>query len=311
MPSHPGSRRSVGRSEICVHAADSAVTETIKRTTRPYFVLDGNICALLAAKEHVTVFIYDPIAPDPEGIINQGQGNATARAIQVLRDEPINERAMLALFKEVIANNRSGGWRQIEKPALLQPLPPPGLLWARRMMRSIFCQPVRLKGRRRPDSRPQRSTQQRSFDAPARRANNRRASSTRRCSPSGPRERSPFWSPWISSPTRYRYRHRCGPGRTELLLSLKRTRNSLARLRRRPDVALTLLAPGDIAFTANGRAQILQEAMDEALDYAAVEIIVRGIDDHRQAEFAVEAGPDRRWRDVSEQQALGRRSSKC
>jgi hypothetical protein len=107
--------------EVCrkvrdlVHAADPAVTETIKRTTRPYFVLDGNICALLAAKDHVTVFIYDPIAPDPEGIINQGQGNATARAIQVRRDDPINERAMLALFKEVIANNRSGGWRQIEK----------------------------------------------------------------------------------------------------------------------------------------------------------------------------------------------------
>ena len=33
-----------------VHAADSEVTETIKRTDRPYFVLQGNICALLAAK---------------------------------------------------------------------------------------------------------------------------------------------------------------------------------------------------------------------------------------------------------------------
>ena len=29
------------------------VSETIKRTTQPYFVLDGNICALLAAKDHV------------------------------------------------------------------------------------------------------------------------------------------------------------------------------------------------------------------------------------------------------------------
>jgi hypothetical protein len=32
------------------HAADPEVTETIKRTTQPYFVLHGNICALLAAK---------------------------------------------------------------------------------------------------------------------------------------------------------------------------------------------------------------------------------------------------------------------
>ena len=31
-----------------VHAADGEVTETIKRTRQPYFVLAGNICALLA-----------------------------------------------------------------------------------------------------------------------------------------------------------------------------------------------------------------------------------------------------------------------
>ncbi len=97
------------------HAADPAVTETIKRSSRPYFVLDGNICALLAAKDHVNVFIYDPIAPDPEGVINQGHDNATARAIQVKQGEPINERAMLALFRAVIANNRAGGWRKLQK----------------------------------------------------------------------------------------------------------------------------------------------------------------------------------------------------
>jgi hypothetical protein len=33
-----------------VHAADRDVIETIKRTRQPYFVLDGNICALSAAK---------------------------------------------------------------------------------------------------------------------------------------------------------------------------------------------------------------------------------------------------------------------
>ena len=105
--------------EICqrvrdlVHAADPDVTETIKRTNRPYFTLNGNICALLGARDHVNVFIYDPIAPDPEGIINQGQGNLTARAIQIRQGERINERALLALFKAVIANNRAGGWRKL------------------------------------------------------------------------------------------------------------------------------------------------------------------------------------------------------
>ncbi len=97
-----------------VHAADPDVTETIKRTSRPYFILAGNICALLAARDHVNVFIYDPIAPDPEGIINQGQGNLTARAIQIRQGEVINERALLSLLRAVIANNRAGGWRKLK-----------------------------------------------------------------------------------------------------------------------------------------------------------------------------------------------------
>jgi hypothetical protein len=96
-----------------VHAADPEVTETIKRSTQPYFVLSGNICTLMGTKDHVNVFIYDPIAPDPEGIINQGHGNATGRAMQVYEDDGVNERALLDLFKAVIENNRAGGWRKL------------------------------------------------------------------------------------------------------------------------------------------------------------------------------------------------------
>lgn len=100
-----------------VHAAHPDVTETIKRTKQPYFVLDGNICALLAAKTHVNIFIYDPIAPDPKGIINQGQGNTTARSIQVYEGNTIDEPALLALFQAVIANNQAGGWRKVSQSA--------------------------------------------------------------------------------------------------------------------------------------------------------------------------------------------------
>src|ERR1700676_2648323 len=85
-----------------VHAADADVTETIKRTNRPYFTLSGNICALQAAKDHVNVFIYDPIAPDPTGIINQGHGNLTARSIQVRQSDTVDKRALLNLFKAVV-----------------------------------------------------------------------------------------------------------------------------------------------------------------------------------------------------------------
>jgi hypothetical protein len=98
-----------------VHAADADVQETIKRTVQPYFVLDGNICAFLAAKDHVNVFLYDGgIVPDPEGIITAGHDNKTARMIAYRRDETINDRALAAMFKQIIANNRAGGWRKLK-----------------------------------------------------------------------------------------------------------------------------------------------------------------------------------------------------
>ena len=98
-----------------VHAADPGVTETIKRTSQPYFVLDGNICALLAARDHVSVFLYDGgIVPDPEGIITGGHGNKTARTVAVRRGETINEAALLAMFRQIIADNRAGGWRKLK-----------------------------------------------------------------------------------------------------------------------------------------------------------------------------------------------------
>ena len=97
-----------------VHEADPAVEEVIKRRTQPYFVLDGNICALLGAKDHLNVFIYDPIAPDPHGLINQGLGNATARGIQVHHGDELDEAALAELFRAVIKNNRAGGWRKVQ-----------------------------------------------------------------------------------------------------------------------------------------------------------------------------------------------------
>jgi hypothetical protein len=99
-----------------VHAADAEVVETIKRTRQPYFVLQGNICALLAAKDHVNVFLYDgAIVPDPEGIITAGHDNKTARTMAVRKGETINATALTAMFQQIIANNRAGGWRKLKR----------------------------------------------------------------------------------------------------------------------------------------------------------------------------------------------------
>ena len=108
--------------EICrevrelVHAADPEVVETVKRRVQPYFVLEGNICALLAATDHVNVFLYEGgIVPDPEGIITGGHENKTARAIAIGEGGRVNHPALKAMFEQIIANNRAGGWRKLKE----------------------------------------------------------------------------------------------------------------------------------------------------------------------------------------------------
>lgn len=109
--------------EICcevreiAHEADPEMVETIKRRVQPYFVLQGNVAGLLAAKDHVNVFIYDPLVTDPDGIITHGHGNATARQIWIDQGDPINRPALLSMFREIIARNRAGGWRKVRGPA--------------------------------------------------------------------------------------------------------------------------------------------------------------------------------------------------
>jgi hypothetical protein len=97
------------------HEADAAVEETIKRTVQPYFVLNGNIAALLATKDHVNVFLYDPLVDDPEGIITAGHGNETGRQIAMYEGQPINRAALLAMFRQIVAHNRAGGWRKLKR----------------------------------------------------------------------------------------------------------------------------------------------------------------------------------------------------
>ncbi|WP_375002153.1 DUF1801 domain-containing protein [Aeromicrobium sp. CTD01-1L150] len=95
--------------------ADPEIEETIKRSVRPYFVLGGNVCALLATKDHVNLFLYDPTVSDPSGVINQGHANQTGRAIQIYERDEINRDAVLGIVTEIVAHNRQGGWRRLSR----------------------------------------------------------------------------------------------------------------------------------------------------------------------------------------------------
>lgn len=98
-----------------VHAAEPGIEETIKRRVQPYFVCEGNVCALLATKDHINLFLYDgAIVPDPEQIITGGHDNQTARTVAVYAGEPINRPALTAMLRQIVANNRAGGWRTLK-----------------------------------------------------------------------------------------------------------------------------------------------------------------------------------------------------
>lgn len=98
-----------------IWATDPEIEETIKRTVQPYFVLEGNVCALLATKDHVNLFLYDPTVSDPHGVINQGHDNLTARSIQIYRDDEIDRDAIVGILTEIVDHNRQGGWRRISR----------------------------------------------------------------------------------------------------------------------------------------------------------------------------------------------------
>ena len=71
---------------------------------------------MLAARDHANIFLYaGAIVPDPEGIITGGHDNKTARTVAVCEGETINATALAAMFNQIIANNRAGGWRKLKR----------------------------------------------------------------------------------------------------------------------------------------------------------------------------------------------------
>ena len=108
-------RELCGRLRDLIHAADPELEETIKRTDRPYFVLKGNVCAFQAARDHINLFLYDgAIVPDPEGLITAGHDNQTARTIAFHEGDAIKRNALTTMLRQIIANNRAGGWRKLK-----------------------------------------------------------------------------------------------------------------------------------------------------------------------------------------------------
>ena len=46
-----------------------------------------------------------------------GQDTQTARTVAVRQDKKINTKVLGEMFRQIIANNRAGGWRKIKREA--------------------------------------------------------------------------------------------------------------------------------------------------------------------------------------------------
>lgn len=71
---------------------------------------------MLASAQDRAGILYDGgIVPDPEGIITAGHSNKTARTVAFCEGEAINAPALVQMFRQIIANNRAGGWRKLKQ----------------------------------------------------------------------------------------------------------------------------------------------------------------------------------------------------
>ena len=91
---------------------------TKRRQANRYRSCLGAACdARLAALARRPATHDGSIVPDPAGIITGGHDNQTARTVAVHQGERIDVPALGAMFRQIIANNRAGGWRKLKVTA--------------------------------------------------------------------------------------------------------------------------------------------------------------------------------------------------
>lgn len=82
-----------------------------------------------------------------------------------------------------------------------------------------------------------------------------------------------------------------------VVLALGGRRGSLQRLREDPRVALTVLAEGDVAFTAHGTAAVVADPLPGLDGVVGIEISVERVSSHKRPTFSITDGVAWGWLD--------------
>lgn len=82
-----------------------------------------------------------------------------------------------------------------------------------------------------------------------------------------------------------------------IVFALGSRRGSLERLRDDPRVAVTVLAAGDVAFTAHGNARVIAEPLPGLEGIVGVEVNVERVSSHKRPTFSIADGVAWGWAD--------------
>ena len=100
-----------------VHTA--RIAESPRRSSAPASRTSCSMATcvhFLATKDHVNVFLYDgAIVPDPDGIITGRAHQSDHAAPSRGRGFTGENKALTKMFKQIVANNRAGGWRKLKR----------------------------------------------------------------------------------------------------------------------------------------------------------------------------------------------------
>jgi hypothetical protein len=97
---------------LIMHAEPDAVEEVKWRKASnpdgvPTFSVAGLLCTVETYKDKIKVtFAKGASLPDPHGIFNASLGAGTRRAVDVSKNDEIDEEAFIALIRAVAALNR-------------------------------------------------------------------------------------------------------------------------------------------------------------------------------------------------------------
>lgn len=93
---------------------------------------------------------------------------------------------------------------------------------------------------------------------------------------------------------------RAGPARIVLALAPRRT--SLERLRADPQVALCVLAAGNVAFSAEGLAVVVADPLPGAENVVGIELLAERVHEHGNRHFEITGGVQWHWSDAESEE---------